>query len=252
MSLVIISGALGDIGAAAAIEFAKAGYDVALGDIRAAGEANDLIEKINSHGQKAYYHQADISDNAAVCAWVQKVEKEIACPDAAVINAAIVGSISFADLEPAYWDKELSVNLNGAFYLSHEVAKRMKHNKIKGRIVFVGSWAAERVHPHIPTYCVAKAGVRMLCKCMAGDYAKHGIRVNEIAPGFVNAGLSAQSWDDNPEARERAIENVPLKELVEAEEVGEQIVYLCSKQSKHMTGSTLLMEGGLSLRGFWE
>jgi NAD(P)-dependent dehydrogenase (short-subunit alcohol dehydrogenase family) len=87
----------------------------------------------------------------------------------------------------------------------------------------------------------------MLCKCMALELAPHHILVNEIAPGFVNAGLSGRVWEKNPHQFAGAIEKVPIKKIISAEAVAAQILYLCHPQNEHMTGSTLLMDGGLSL-----
>ena len=124
---------------------------------------------------------------------------------------------------------------------------RLLEHKRPGRIVFIGSWAAHAAHNAIPAYCVAKAGLRMLCKCMALEFAPHGILVNEVAPGYVNAGLSAQGWAQNPDAREAARQRVPIQELIEPQEVALQVAHLCEPANRHMTGSVLLMDGGLSL-----
>ena len=96
-------------------------------------------------------------------------------------------------------------------------------------------------------YSVSKAALSMLCKCFALELAPKNILVNEIAPGYVDAGLSGRNWRKMTEQRERAKERVPIRQLIEAQEVAEQIVYLCDPGNRHMTGSTFLMDGGLSL-----
>jgi glucose 1-dehydrogenase len=116
-----------------------------------------------------------------------------------------------------------------------------------GRVVFVGSWAGTKVHQHIPAYSVSKAGLNMLCKCMALELAPHQILVNEIAPGYVAAGLTGRIWKDLPGEEEKSTRLVPIRAVMSAQEVAAQIVYLCHPANKHMTGSTLLMDGGLSL-----
>jgi glucose 1-dehydrogenase len=82
---------------------------------------------------------------------------------------------------------------------------------------------------------------------MAVELAKHDILVNEVAPGYVDAGLSAQLWARNPGSRERAAERVPTGNLIDAAEVARQVAHLCEPDNRHMTGSVLLMDGGLSL-----
>src|SRR5207248_5748400 len=112
-------------------------------------------------------------------------------------------------ITPEEWDRELRVNLNGAFYLARECARRLVELGRPGRIVFVGSWAAHAVHTDLPAYCVAKAGLRMLSKCMALELAPKGILVNEVAPGFVDAGLSGRIFVEKPERREASLRLVP-------------------------------------------
>ena len=87
----------------------------------------------------------------------------------------------------------------------------------------------------------------MLCKCMALELAPHNILVNEIAPGFVDAGLSGRSFEKNPVLKKESQEKVPIKKLISAGEVARQVVLLCHPLNEHMTGSTVLMDGGLSL-----
>ena len=89
-----------------------------------------------------------------------------------------------------------------------------------GWVVFIGSWAAHAVHTNIPAYCVSKAGIRMLCKCMALELAPHQILVNEIAPGFVDAGLTGRNFEKNPGTREKAEQRVPIHKLISAKGSG--------------------------------
>jgi glucose 1-dehydrogenase len=121
------------------------------------------------------------------------------------------------------------------------------HHGKGGRIVFVGSWAAHRPHTPLPIYCVTKAALRMLCKTMALDLADANILVNEVAPGYVDGGLTGQIMKDNPDARQANIDRVPIGQLIEPSEVALQVVNLCDPKNRHMTGSTVLMDGGLSL-----
>jgi NAD(P)-dependent dehydrogenase (short-subunit alcohol dehydrogenase family) len=147
------------------------------------------------------------------------------------------------------WMREVSINLNGAFYLAQSAGLQLLQQRKTGRIVFTGSWAAERPHPHIPAYSAAKAGLRMLMQCMAPEWAPQGILVNEVAPGYVNAGLSGRIFDENVELKEHAIRQVPTHQLIEPEEVAAHVAYLCDPKNRHMTGSTLTFDGGLSLQG---
>lgn len=244
---VLISGGLGDIGKAIAIEFAGRGANIALGDIKADSYASGFIAELSRFNISSAYHQVDVSDAKAVDEWIDKVENKLGTPDIIIANAATVTLGGVHAITPQQWSQELRVNLDGAFFMTQNTTARLLAKKLPGRVVFIGSWAAHAVHPNLPAYCVSKAGIRMLCQCMALELAPHNILVNEIAPGFVEAGLSASIWKEKPELSKQAAERVPVKKLISAEAVAKQVAYLCHPDNEHMTGSTLLMDGGLSL-----
>ncbi len=244
----IITGGLGDIGRATALKFAKQGAAIALCDLKPDAAALEFVATIKGYDVPCAYSQVDVSDAAAVQAWIDATAQSLGTPSLIIANAAIVTLAGILDITPEQWAKELAVNLNGAFYFSRHAALRLRENNSPGRIVFVGSWAGSSVHAHIPAYSVSKAAMSMLCKCLALEMAPHRILVNEIAPGYVDAGLSGRLWENNPGQLEKAREQVPVKKIMTAKMVAEQILYLCHPQNEHMTGSTLLMDGGLSLR----
>lgn len=244
----IISGALGDIGRAIALELAGRGADIALGDIAPEENATGVLQSLRSLGHKARYDCVDVSNAKAVGDWVANVEAELGTPSLIIPNAAIVTLKNTIEVSPEEWARELSINLNGAFYLAQAAGLRLLQQQREGRIVFTGSWAAERPHPHIPAYSSSKAGLRMLMQCMALDFAPN-ILVNEIAPGYVNAGLSGKIFAEQPNLAEEARLKVPIQKLIEPEEVAAQVAHLCDPQNRHMTGSVLTMNGGLSLLG---
>lgn len=243
----IISGGIGDIGFATAMALANRGAHIALGDKRPYRDAADSIKMIEAVGVRCQYTTVDVSDARAVQNWVNEVENTMGLIRLVIANAATATMGGIHEISPAQWAGELNVNLNGAFYLTQAATAAMVRQKQPGRVVFVGSWAATHAHQHMPAYSVSKAGMSMLCKCMALELAPCGILVNEIAPGYVEAGLSGRLWSENSCSKERAVERVPTKMVIRAEEVAEKIVFLCDYNNKHMTGSTLLMDGGLSL-----
>ncbi|MCZ7647590.1 MAG: SDR family oxidoreductase [Planctomycetota bacterium] len=245
--VAIVSGGLGDIGRAIAFEFARRGASVAVGDLREPKAASGLLAELESHGARVRYDRVDVTDSAAVNAWVSAVEAALGAPSLVVPNAAVVTLGQALEFEPAAWARELRVNLDGAFHLAQAAARRLRDLKRAGRIVFVGSWAGHAPHTSIPAYCAAKAGLRMLMKCLAAELAPHGILVNEVAPGWVDAGLSGRLFDANPGSREAARARVPVGRLIEAAEVARQVAHLCDPENRHITGSVLLMDGGLSL-----
>ncbi|RRA98905.1 SDR family NAD(P)-dependent oxidoreductase [Larkinella rosea] len=245
--IVLISGGLGDIGRATALEFARQGAAIALGDISPPAKAAAFLDELEQLGIATHYTQVDVSDAKAVQNWVSEVENSLGVADIIIANAATVTVGGIHEITAEQWTNELNVNLNGAFFLTQSATARLLAHQLPGRVVFIGSWAAHSVHTHIPAYSVSKAGLRMLCQCLALELAPHQILVNEIAPGYVNAGLSARFWEKDPELSEEARNRVPIKKLISAEAVAGQVVQLCHPANEHMTGSTLLMDGGLSL-----
>ncbi|WP_212003542.1 SDR family NAD(P)-dependent oxidoreductase [Chitinophaga sp. HK235] len=244
---VLISGALGDIGRAVAIAFAEQGAGVALGDIQPAAQAQPLLNELKAIGVPCHYTQVDVSDAVAVDSWLQTAEAALGLVSMVVANAATVTIAGLYQITAEQWSKELRVNLDGAFHIARAVTSRLLEKAATGSVVFVGSWAAEAVHSHIPAYSVSKAGLRMLSKCMALELAPHGIMVNEIAPGYVDAGLSRTVWEQAPEQKEQARLRAPVRQLITPQQVAREVVRLCDPENRHITGSVLLMDGGLSL-----
>ncbi len=247
--VAVVSGGLGAIGSATVRALAANGADVAWCDLLREDRALPLVGEVQDFGRRGLYHRVDIADARAVSSWLGEVGQRLGAPTLIVPNAAIVGIAPWLDLTVEDWRRVLAVNLDGAFHMASYATREMVERRLTGRVVFVGSWAAEHVHLQIPAYCVAKAGLHMLAKCMAGALAPHGILVNEISPGFVAAGLADQFPDEGEDAHAACRRQIPIGRLIEPDEVASQIVHLCDPANRHMTGSTLLMDGGLSLFG---
>lgn len=236
-ALAVISGGLGDIGQAIASSLKHAGADVAL---------SDLAETCSSDFH--FYHPLDVSDAEATEKWYDLVESHFSrIPNLIIVNAAIVTAVPLLQISAKEWQREIEINLNGAFHFSRAGAKRLVSAGQPGRIIFLGSWAAHAPHPRLPAYSVAKAGLRMLMQTLALEIAPYGILVNEVAPGYVHAGLSKQIFNTDPTRETKAREAVPIQKLIPAEAVAQQVLALCSPLSSYTTGSTMLQDGGLSL-----
>lgn len=245
--IAIISGGLGDIGRAIARELASQGADIALCDLLPNADAETFLNELRSLGRRARYDVVDVSDANAVQAWVREIDSSLGVPTLIIPNAAQVTQADVRRLSVEQWRRELRVNLDGAFHLAQAGALRLVEHRKPGRIVFIGSWAAHRVHAHIPAYCVAKAGLRMLCQCMAVEFATHGILVNEVAPGIVDAGLSGRIMDGNDALRDSVRALTPVNTLVQPDDVAQAVAFLCAPNNRQMTGSVILQDGGLSL-----
>lgn len=246
--VAIISGGIGDIGRAIALELARRGADIALGDIVAAEQARETLDAIRKLGRRARYDQVDVSDVTRVGEWISDVEADLGVPTLIMPNAAIVEFAGTLKAEPQAWTREINVNLTGAFFMAQFAAKRLIEHKKPGRIVFTGSWAAHAPHPFIIAYSASKAALRMVCQCMAFELGKHDILVNEVAPGWVDAGLTGKRWQLFPEHRATAEEKIPIGKVIHPHDVAIQVAHLCDPDNKHMTGAVIVMDGGLSVK----
>ncbi|PRD52658.1 SDR family NAD(P)-dependent oxidoreductase [Sphingobacterium gobiense] len=245
--VIVISGGLGDIGQALALAFLDSGAIVCAGDQFDLSTAYEKWTLLASSTANLHYEQVDVTNPNQVDAWLSNCRERFGAISICIPNAARVTLKDYRVLEHEEWKAEMEVNLHGSFFMANTCAKYFVEDNISGNIVFLGSWAAHAVHKNLPAYSVSKAAIRMLCQSMALEYAPYGIRVNEIAPGYVNAGLSKVVWAENPDLHEKAVATVPLRTILEANEIAQQVLWMCSSHCKHLTGASIVLDGGLSL-----
>jgi glucose 1-dehydrogenase len=116
-----------------------------------------------------------------------------------------------------------------------------------GHIVFTGSWTQDQPREGIGAYCASKSGLKMLAKCLALELGAHGVRVNVVAPGWVNAGLTAKNLAANPQLRAEMEGQVPLGRLMPVDDYARAVRLFCSEEASYVTGTTFLVDGGASL-----
>ena len=246
--VAMISGGLGGIGQAIAIELGRCGAAVAVGDLFAQKEAEPRLATMREASSRLRYDRVDVTDAGAVEQWVADVGRDLGTADLIIANAAIGEYGEVTEVTATRWRNEMQVNLDGAFHLAMSAGRKLIAKKRPGRIVFIGSWAAEVPHPAILPYCVSKAALRMLMKCLALEWAPFVILVNEIALGNVDAGLTARHFDANPGVREATRQVTPNRRLISADQVAVEVARLCAPENDQMAGTVLLVDGGLSLR----
>ena len=244
---IAITGGAGDIGAAMGAELRRLGANVTLIDRKSPSEAAPWLERVSEHGDVTYA-QADVTDREALDAVLAAIDPL----DVAIGNAAVGHGIPFLEITPEQWQTHLDVNLTGCFNLGQSAARLMVERKTPGRIIFTGTWVQEIPWPEIAAYSATKAGVRMLAKSMARELARYGILVNVIAPGIVNACLARHQMETEPQYARRIRHIIPLGAPQSAEQIARAVAFLCSDGADSMTGSVLLVDGGLSLFQFAE
>lgn len=245
--IVLVTGACGDIGRETALAFAHEGARVLLNDIAEPALAEDTISRIRQLGAQAAYFRGDVRDRHAVEKMLDEAEQNFGPIEICVGNAAVVTPQAFLDLTEDEWTRHLDTNLTGCFHVGQACARRMVRAGIRGMIIFVSSWVQDVPQENIAAYCVSKSGLRMLARVMALELGRHGIRVNLVAPGFVDAGLSGKLFQQQPGLREECAAYAPLGYVESPQGVASSIVMLCGPGAGYMTGATLLVDGGNSL-----
>lgn len=248
--IALISGGLGDIGKAIAILFGQQSINVAISDLPEEAIIEPQLNEMRRQGcQKLIYHRVDVTSEKEVADWLEAVTLKWGVPQIIVPNAGIVagGLLTGDTLTTQQIEQQLNVNFWGSYHLAVQAAKHLKAHNLPGRITFIGSWAAERPNARISAYCISKASVRMLCKTLALELAEHNILVNEVAPGIVSGGLSKKNQQKNPALLQTHLNSIPLHTLVQVEEIGRHVLYLSAFSGINITGTTLLVDGGLSL-----
>lgn len=238
---VLITGGARGAGAAIVRQFAKSGASTAFTYRGGAEEAQALVSELHAQGAKAGAFFFDQSDISAVPGLLDAVEAAFGRIDFLVNNAGIYPAKPLMDVSESDWDAMLDCNTKGVFFLSREAAKRMKDG---GAIVNISSINAVNPANQLTHYGISKAGVEMMTRCMAQAFGPMGVRVNCVAPGLI--------WKEGQEKfipgwRESYCERAPLGRLVQAEDVGNACVFLCSPLSSAMTGQILTVDCGVLL-----
>jgi NAD(P)-dependent dehydrogenase (short-subunit alcohol dehydrogenase family) len=240
----LITGGVGDLGFASAQKMASMGMKLALLDIADEQKADVRLRVLREKGTEVMYLRADVSDRGAVEGTLESVWHEFGRLDVCMCNAGIALDIPFLDFPVEQWNRHIDINLTGYFHVCQAVARRWVASKLHGKFIFTGSWVQDVPYKLIAPYCVSKAGVWMLARCAAVELAPHGITVNVVAPGIVNAGLTAHELETIPGIREEFERIIPLRRMQTAEDVAEVVGFLVSSASDYLTGTSITCDGG--------
>lgn len=240
--VALVTGGSRSIGRAIALTFAREGAAVAVNYVSRAEEAESAVREIETLGRRALAVRADASQRAQVQAMVDEVTTRLGPIDILVNNAGVQKRVSFLELDEADWDWMLGVNLKGCFLVGQAVAARMKARG-RGKIINVSSEAAGLPAPRMTAYCVSKAGVAMLTRCMALELAPYGIRVNALAPGLTRTDINRKDLEDETFLKAR-LTRIPLGRVMAPEDLVGAAIFLASADSDMMTGMTLQVDGG--------
>lgn len=249
----MITGANSGIGKAIAMEMAKEGAQVVINYISNEEAVQSMLEEIKSFGGIAIAIKADVSQEDQVKAMFTQMIKSFGTIDILVNNAGIQKDSAFLEMTLQEWQLVLNVNLTGQFLCAREAAIEFirrglvpERSSALGKIICMSS-----VHQTIPwgghvNYATSKGGVNMLMKSVAQELGKHKIRVNSIAPGAIKTPINTSAWN-TPEAEAKLLELIPYNRVGEPLDIAKAAVWLASDDSDYVHGSTLFIDGGMTL-----
>ena len=244
--VALITGASSGIGKSIAARFATEGAHVIV-NYRPGSAAVDEAAQAEaaSFGPSSIAVVADVSKREDVERMMAEIIKQFGRIDIAVNNAGIEIKKSFLEVTDEEWNKVIAVNLFGSYLVSQVAAKQMVRQGQGGKLIFISSVHEDIPFPEYTAYSASKGGVRMLMRNLAMELAQYRINVNNIAPGAIATPINQAVLDDAV-ARQNAISEIPWGRFGRPEEVASVAVFLASDEAEYVTGSTYLIDGGLS------
>lgn len=223
------------------------GAGIACGMIEAG--ANVVVFDVNKgNSENIDYMEVDLTDYALMKKVFREVCEKYGNIDVLVNNAGISKGKVSELYEMEDWDRTILVDLTVPFQLSQMAAKDMMENKKPGSIINITSLGAEFGFPENPAYCAAKGGLKQLTKALAYDWAKYGIRVNNVGPGYMRTDMTKISWNDTALREERS-RHMMLNRWGEPKDLAGVCVFLASNYSEYITGQDIYVDGGWTAKG---
>ncbi|MBI5408532.1 MAG: 3-oxoacyl-[acyl-carrier-protein] reductase [Nitrospirae bacterium] len=240
---VIISGASRGIGRAIAVELAGAGANVSFNFLKNNKEAADLEKEIINLGVKVKSFQVDVKNYDAVKSWVEDTKELFGGIDIVINNAGIIKDKALALMEPDDWQEVINTNLEGTFNLTRATIVSLIKQR-SGVVVNIASVSGITGMSRQTNYSASKAGIIGFTKALAKEVAAYNIRVNAVAPGFIETDMLKNFTD---EYKNQIKKQVPLNRLGRPEEISKMVKFLVGDDAGYITGQTFVVDGGLSI-----
>ncbi|PTR03253.1 glucose 1-dehydrogenase [Paraburkholderia sp. GV068] len=248
----LVTGASSGIGYGVARALADAGASVALNYHSHAESAQKLADEINQSGGTAFAVKADVSNPADVEVMFDACRARFGTLDIVVANSGLQRDSAIADMSMEEWQTVLGTNLTGQFLTAQAAVKEFRRrgptsaSKALGKIICMSS-----VHEVIPwaghvNYAASKGGIQMFMKSLAQEVAPERIRVNSIAPGAIRTKINRDAWETHT-AEQKLLQLIPYGRVGEVEDIGKAAVWLASDESDYVVGTTLFVDGGMTL-----
>ena len=241
--VALVTGASSGLGRQFALTLARAGAKVAIA-ARRQDRLAELARQIQAFDGRAMPVPLDVTDAASVAECVRAAETELGPISILVNNAGISVGTPALDLAEADWDRVVDTNLKGAWLMTQETARHMARLGHGGSIINIASILGLTGIARVASYCAAKAGLVNLTRALAGELARHDIRVNALAPGYIETDLSRDYL--RSDAGKAMVDRVPLRRFGKPEDLDGALMFLASDASAYVTGAVLVVDGGQS------
>ena len=240
--VVVVTGGSRGIGRSVALKFAEENATVVLVHYDPdESAANETLSMLDSKGITAESYKVDVSAYGAVEELFHEIMERFGKVDVLVNNAGITRDTLLMRMEEKHWDAVINVNLKSVFNCTHAVIRPMIKQR-SGWIVNISSVVGQIGNIGQANYSASKAGIMGFTKTVAREVASRGIRVNAVAPGFIETEMTASLPE---KVREKFLEQIPLGRMGKPEEVAEVVYWLCSESSSYLTGQIIHVNGGL-------
>ncbi|PYN80974.1 MAG: hypothetical protein DMD96_12995 [Candidatus Rokuibacteriota bacterium] len=243
----LITGASRNIGRAIALAFAAEGADLVLNTRANAEELEAVAAECRKAGVRALAVLADVADAAAVESMVRRGLAELGAIDIVVSNAAIRPHKALTETSLEEWHRVLDVNLNSAFYLARAIVPSMKERR-RGSIIAIGGQSSLTSRPNTAAVTTAKTGLLGLVRALAAELGPFGVRVNMVAPGFIDTERRYAEWypefQQAPPGAPEQLGQIPLRRLGRPEDIADACLFLASDASAYVTGDVIRVMGG--------
>jgi len=252
--IAIITGSSSGIGAGCAKEMAKAGATVVVNyPVPGAKEmAETVVADITANGGVAISYKCDVSKEEEVIQMFKDVIAQFETVDILVNNAGLQRDSKFVDMTLEQWNFVLGVNLTGQFLCAREAVREFLRRGVNGKSKAAGKIICmSSVHEVIPwaghaNYAASKGGVMLMMKTIAQEYAPKKIRINSIAPGAIATPINKDAWDTSAHLQ-NLLRLIPEKRIGQVEDIGKAAVWLASDDADYVNGTTLFVDGGMTL-----
>jgi glucose 1-dehydrogenase len=243
--VALVTGSSQGIGRAIVERFAREGADVVVNYRSGPEAAAAVAAAARAHGVRADAIQADVSKVSEVERLVAESVARMGHVDILVNNAGVETHASFWDVTEADYDKVLDVNLKGVFFTTQAIVRHLRASGRPGRVVNISSVHEELPFPNFAAYCASKGGLKMLTRNLAVELGPLGITINSVAPGAIVTPINTALLNDAAKLRSLT-EQIPLGRLGTTDDVAGVATFLASDESAYVTGSTYVVDGGLT------